>query len=235
MTEEEKALVSLCGDEFRKTFEADKQIRALYAKIRDGTATYKEANDFSVQTGNILAKTFKKKLSSSVLPNGQMSEEMARILMGQRLGDNHDLITEATAEIQNAINLQNGLGIKAIIPAINQSRIDGIIMRLSEGVLFDEIAWILDEQVVNFSQSVVTDMARANVNFQHNIGIQTTVERICVGGCCEWCQRLAGVHNYNSGAMKNSSIWKRHDRCRCEVIPNFAPKMRTKGNAFVAR
>lgn len=58
--------------EFKRTFEADSTIRSLYKKIKDGTATYEDAQSFAVKTGELLADTFKRNLSSEILPDGRI-------------------------------------------------------------------------------------------------------------------------------------------------------------------
>ena len=47
-------LEKVIRDEFSRLFERDKEIEAVYKKIRQGTATYEEAHNFSLAIGKNL-------------------------------------------------------------------------------------------------------------------------------------------------------------------------------------
>ena len=59
--------------------------------------------------------------------------------------NNYDIVTDNAAIVQEILNKNAGMGIKAQVAPVNQSRIDGIIDRLDETEFFDDIKWILDE------------------------------------------------------------------------------------------
>ena len=50
--------------DFNNQFDNSKVIAGLYAKVRDGTATYLEANEFAIEVGDILAGAYQNNLSS---------------------------------------------------------------------------------------------------------------------------------------------------------------------------
>lgn len=65
-----------------------------------------------------------------------------------------------------------------------------------------------------FSRSVVDDTVRANAEFQSGVGLDPVIRRTTAFKCCEWCNRLAGSHEYDEA---DRDVFKRHDNCRCLV------------------
>lgn len=201
-------------EDFQENFDKSKLIRQLYEKVRDGTATYKEANDFALEAGEILANAYKNNLSADVMPDGRMYYNIAQRILSPTLGNNYFLITEVTTQVQKALNDDANLGIKPVIPELNKNRIDGIINRVSDADNFDDIDWILYEPVKNFCQSIVDDAIRENAEFHAKAGLQPKIVRKLVGGCCEWCRALAGTYSYPDVPQ---DVYRRHQRCRCTV------------------
>lgn len=201
--------------DFQSEFDKSKVISELYEKVRDGTATYREANDFAIETGSILASAYQKNLSSNVLPDGKMYYNIAERIIDPTMANNYDLITEVTKQVQQSLNEASGIGMKTITPELNQDRIDGIINRVSNADDFDSISWLLDEAIVNFSQSIVDDSIRENAEFQSKAGLQPVIIRKTSGSCCAWCAALAGRYRYPDEVPHD--VYRRHQRCRCTV------------------
>lgn len=209
----ERLLEIIQGD-FSDRFGKSTRLASLYKRVRDGTATYAEASDFSIEVGNILAKVFKNKLSSAVLPGGRMGEDMADRILNATLANNHQLISDVCERVQSALNDSAGLGLKTQLPPINQERIDGIIKRLVEAEDYDSIAWILDDPIVNFSQAIVDDFVQANAGFQKELGLRPKITRTLAGHACKWCAALAGTYEYGE---EPKDFYRRHENCRCTV------------------
>lgn len=200
--------------DFQTMFDKSEIISKLYAKVRDGTATYKEANDFAVEVGHILSKAYGQNLSSAVLPEGKMFYNIAQRIISPTMAHNYDLISEVTKEVQQSLNSKAGIGIKPMIPELNQDRINGIINRISGEDIFDKVKWILGEPVVNFSQSIVDDSIRVNAEFHGKAGMKPKIVRKIAGNCCEWCKAVAGKYSYPDVPK---DVYRRHQRCRCTV------------------
>lgn len=88
---------------------------------------------------------------------------IAKSVIAPTMANNHDLVADYCEVVQTELNKAARIGIKAIQPELNQDKVDGIINRLSEAV-FEDIKWILQEPVVNFTESVVDDSIEENVN-----------------------------------------------------------------------
>lgn len=206
-------LLSNIQDDFRKLYHENDKVIDIINTINEGRATYNDVYDYAYEIGEILSIAYNQNLSAELLPNGQMYYNIAQKVINPTMTNNYNMVLEASEQVQNELNKKANLGIKAVNPSINQDRIDGIINRISSTENFNDISWILDEPIKNFSQSVVDDYIKANADFHRQSGLHPVIVRKAAGGCCDWCTRLAGVYNYPEDAPKD--IFRRHNYCRC--------------------
>lgn len=199
---------------FSEKFNKSKKIGKILSTIRDGNPTYSEVNELSIVVGDILAEVFQENLSQDILPDGRMYYNIAKRTIEPMMINNYDIVTGNAAIVQEILNRQAGMRIKAQIPPLNQSRIDGIINRLDEAEFFDDIKWILDEPIKNFTQSIVDDVIERNTEFHEGLGLVPSVTRIVQGDCCDWCREVAGTYRYPDIP---DDVYRRHRFCRCTV------------------
>lgn len=211
-------LLALIEKEFdQRTFESVKLKKALQA-LKDKRATYIDVNEFAIEVGEILADVFKLNISAEILPDGKMYFKIADRLLNATLTKNHELITGFGVDVQTELNHAAGMKIKGQAPKINQDRVDGLINKISDAPIFDDVKWLLNEPIVNFSQSIVDTMIKENVEFHAKSGFQPKLRRRVDGSkACEWCQNLAGVYDYPDVP---DDIYRRHKRCKCTVEYN---------------
>lgn len=186
------------------------KIRALANK----EATHQDSNAFAIEVGRLLADAFGSEIVPGVLPDDKMYYNIAKRIIGPSLQYNYNLVGDYARDVQTILNEQAGLSIKGIKPEINQDRIAGIINKISNYDTFDQGKWLLDEPVVNFSQSVVDDTVKANADFQYKAGLRPKIIRTEAGNCCDWCKGLAGVYDYPNVPQ---DVYRRHRFCRCTV------------------
>ena len=209
------SLLKTIQDDFGRMFKKSDIISSLYEKVRNGAATYVEANDFAIEAGRILAEVFQNNISSEVLPDGKLYYNIAKRTVEPMMKNNYDLITDVTDQVQEALNEAADIGIKAITPELNQDRIEGIINKVSSADVYDDVAWVLDEPMINFAQSIVDDAIKANAEFHSKAGLKPKIVRKVAGKCCEWCKNLAGMYSYPDDVPDD--VYRRHQRCRCTV------------------
>lgn len=206
-------LLKQIRDDFIQQIENSPTIKALYEAIQSGNASYIQAEEYAYEVGAALSESFRKHLSSAVLPDGKMYYNIAQSVIRPLLEEDHSIIADAAAQVQNALNKKAGISIKAQPIPVNDDRISGIIDKISDADVFDDVAWVLDEPIKNFSMNVVDETLRANVDFQGKAGLRPRIIRRTKGKCCEWCSRLAGVYDY----PVEREVYQRHERCRCTV------------------
>jgi len=212
------ALLEKLRNAFNEKFNQNKKIKDLYQVIQEGKATYREVNELSIEVGDILAKVFQENLSSDILPDGRMYYNIAKKTVEPMMVNNYNIVIDNGVIVQELLNQKAGMRIKAQVPALNQSRIDGIIDRLDAEEVFDDIKWILDEPVTNFTQAVVDDLVKVNVEFHYNLGLRPKIVRKAAPGCCKWCDALEGEYEYPDDVPDD--VYRRHRFCRCTVEYN---------------
>lgn len=212
--------------DFNAEIRRNKKIQSIQSMIENGTATYQQANEYAIEVGEALARTLKVHIKSDMLPDGKMYYNIAERILNPTLNNNHVIVARISAEIQENMNRSVNLGLIGIQPSVNQPRIDSIINRVVAEEVFDDVAWILQEPIVNFTQSVVDDTIKDNINFQGEAGLSPRIIRSAHGNPpCDWCRSMEGIYKYPNVP---EAVYTRHDRCRCtvEYYPGNAEEIR---------
>lgn len=199
---------------FNNQYMLNSKIAGLQSKIAKGTATYADAQEYAVEVGEMLATSLGRYISAETLPDGTMYHNIASRILNQTLGNNHELIASVSAEVQTSLNRQAGLGIKGIQPQLNQSRIDGLVNKISGTTDFSAVEWLLGEPVVNFSESIVDDSVKQNAEFAAKSGLTAIIKRTAEASACDWCRSLAGTYKYPEVPQE---VFMRHRDCHCKV------------------
>lgn len=207
-------LLKKIRSEFISAIGQSSELKDIEEKIAKGTATYAEVNQYAVEAGNILARAYKNNISSEILPDGKMYYNIADRVIGTTMKEDYDLISDVSMRIQKDLNEAAGIGLNAVAPGMNEDRISGIINRVSAAENYDDVAWILQEPVVNYSQSIVDETIKANAEFHAKAGLTAKIVRRLAGGCCEWCSHLAGTYSYPDVPK---DVYRRHLNCHCTV------------------
>ena len=208
------ALLDAIRADFSARLGGRKRATELLELIQRGAGTYEDANDYSKQVGEALSEAFQANLSSAVLPDGRMYWNIADRVVRPMLEEDHGLVAAAAEQVQTSLNEAAGLCLQAQAVPLNESRVTGILNRLSSAMQYDDIAWILGEPVVNFSQAIIDASVRRNVEFQGKSGLRPRVIRRADPYCCRWCRNLAGSYSYPDVP---DDVYRRHENCRCDV------------------
>jgi len=209
-----------------RTFDNPK-LKMAIQQLRDKLATYRNVNEFAVEIGEILASTLKGQITGDTLPDGKMYYNIAERILNTTMKKNYDLISGYAADVQTELNHKAGLHLKGQKPSLNKDRINGIVNRVSNEDDFSKIKWILDEPIVNFSQSIVDDAIKTNADFHLKAGLSPSIERTATGNPCDWCKAVEGVYNYPDVPK---DVFRRHRHCRCNV--DYDPKTGKRQNVW---
>lgn len=191
---------------------SDPVIRALE---KNKKPTYRDAHRMAQRQGENTSRALSAVLKPDALPDGRMYYNIAERTVRPALIDTYESVSAFCRDVQNYLNETAGLGIEAIIPALNDDRIVGIIDRLCEAERFEDIDWILKDPVINFSQNVATDSVKANAALHKKAGLSPKVTRVLGGDGCEWCRALAGEYDYDDAPP---DVWKQHLKCACYLF-----------------
>ena len=205
-------------------------LKDLLSKLHHSKASYLDANQYAIEIGEILSKALGASLTNETLPDGKMYYNIAQRVLTDVLGRNYELVSDYAEQVQKNLNSEAKIGLAAQVPELNQDRIDGLVNRLASEESFDDVKWLLDDPIVNFSQSIVDDSIRKNAEFHHKVGLSPKIVRRVVGHPCKWCKSLEGSYNYPEVPK---DIYRRHGNCRCTV--DYHPGNGKKQNVHTKR
>ena len=206
-------------ERFERDFGKSEIVRNAFATLKAKKATYKTANEFAIEIGDILSKALGASLSADKLPDGKMYYNIAQRLLTDVLGRNHELVSGYASDVQKNLNDKAKISLKVQVPELNLDRIAGIVNRFSSEENFEDVSWLLGEPIVNFTQSIIDDSIQKNAEFHHRSGLQPEIVRKSYFHCCEWCQEVQGNYKY---PRVPKDVYRRHQHCRC--ILDYDPK-----------
>lgn len=201
---------------FRASVEEDDEIAQILKKIEKRTATHMESQRYAIRIGKHSAESLQDILVPEVLPDGKMYYNIAERTIRPAMELNREMILQTSTEIQEILNANAGIGMKAVEPDANEDRIEGIINRTCAEENFDSIKWILKAPIEAFAQSIVDDFIHANAEAQYRAGLHPKITRTLRGKGCKKCRELAGTYDYPDG-LPEENVFMRHDNCKCLV------------------
>ncbi len=207
-------LISNVNKEFQNNCLKDLGMRKLTEKVLTGTATYEDAYKYAESVGNARAAAFASEISSEVLPDGKMYYNIASRLLGESLTEDHELVSDFAQQVQQAINENAGIRLKAQTADLDESRIKNFIEGVCNADNYDDVKWKMGSPVVTHARSVVDDTVKKNAKFQSKVGIKVKIVRHADSKCCPWCDDLVGEYTYPGVP---SDVFMRHDNCRCSL------------------
>lgn len=218
MNEDIKDVVPHILEEIEKAFgqriRESKIIKEKLRSLENKELSYRDANEFAIELGNILADTFKDKVKTEDLPDGKMYYNIAKRLIEPNMVRNYDLAGDFSRTVQAKLNREAGISIVAQKADLNQDRIDKLVDKISSYDTFDKGKWLLDEPIVNFTQAVVDETIKKNADLHYKSGLSPKIIRKEHGNCCAWCKEIVGTYAYPDVP---EDVYRRHRHCRCTV------------------
>lgn len=207
-------LLKAIQDDFKDRVKTNAKVKRALKAMKSKKATFADANSFAEAIGDELAKSFKNNIKPELLPDERMYYNIAERVVGKSLENNYKLVSEYSADVQTILNKKANLRLKGIKPQYNADKVKGIINRISSEEKYEDISWLLEETVTNFTQSIVDDTIKTNAEFQYKAGLKAKIIRKSTGHCCEWCEEVAGEYEYPDVPK---DVYRRHRFCRCTV------------------
>ena len=231
MSELSQDLIEKITKTFNRSVENNNVIKRISTKIEKGTATIADADRYAEEIGRSLSYALNLWLNGSTLPDGRLYYNIANDVMRAVLGDDYDKIASTTDKIFKIVNDNAGVGLKVVTPELNTDRVEGLIDALSDAEQFDDVKYLTQEPIINFSQAIVDDFVHDNAKLANEAGLKPTITRRVMASCCPWCEALAGTYDYEDAP---DDIYKRHERCRC-VVEYHPTGGRDKQNVWTKR
>ena len=215
MTDIVPELLEKIQKDFQNGVNNNSEITRLRELIRNRKGSYIEAEEISKEIGAELSQAFGNNISSAVLPGGKMHYNIADRTVRPLLEESYNMAAKDAMAVQKLINERSNIALKVQQPEIDSDRVAAIVDSLANADQFDDIAWLLEDPLINFMLSAVTDVVRANFEFHGKAGLNPKITRKAERKCCKWCSNLAGTYSY---PVSNDDVFRRHQRCRCNVM-----------------
>lgn len=210
-------LLKKVQEDYRKRCENDKELARIEALAESGKANGKDTDAYAVRAGELLAAALHDNVSGDVLPDGKMYFNIANRVLPPVLRDNYELVAGMSTRIQQVLNDNAGLHMKALRPDLNEDRVKGLVNLAASADQYEDKRKELEADVVSFSQRISADGFHKNAEFQYTSGFTPKIRREAESGCCEWCQALEGTYDYADVRDTGNDVWRRHRGCRCIV------------------
>ena len=194
---------------------SDPSLMKVSEKIRSGKASLQDVHTYAERLGEDLSKALTSTLTVDNLPNVKLYYNIAERTVIPALEDNYNLINEAAATAQKAIDKKAKIGLGSVQADFPTQRVQGLIDKMTsdDNAPEDVISW-LTEPIINNSEAFVDDFVEANCKFRTKTGLKTRIVRKAEGKCCDWCAALEGSYEYGKAP---DDIYRRHEFCRCTV------------------
>lgn len=210
-------LLKKVQEDYRKRCENDKELARIEALAESGKANGKDTDAYAVRAGELLAAALHDNVSGDVLPDGRMYFNIASRVLPPVLRDNYELVAGMSTRIQQVLNDNAGLHMKALRPDLNEDRVKGLVNLAASADQYEDKRKELEADVVNFSQRISADGFHKNAEFQYTSGLNPKIRREAESGCCKWCQALEGTYDYADVRDTGNDVWRRHRDCKCVV------------------
>ena len=194
--------------------QSDPTVLEILERIDAGTATAQDIQRFAIALGGHESDALLAVLTPDALPDGKLYYNIAERTVRPTIEQAHELFSSAAAQIQQQLNEYAGIGLSPITPKLDEDRVQGIIDKVSDAPLFEDVRWVLNEPIRTLTQSFADDFVRENAEFQFDAGLTPTITRTVAGNCCKWCRSLAGKYAYPDVPQ---DVYRRHAYCRCLV------------------
>lgn len=194
---------------------ADRHCNAARKAIEAGRANHTTAANYAERVGKLMAEALK--------PFGGeldgIDYDTAAATLRPLIYAGCEDVSKLTYAIQELLNKQAGISLKAMKATVNADRVNNLIYKLvGQG---EEGSWMLGADVMgNITRSVVTDSIEANAEFHKEVGLRSYIERDG-SNCCDWCAGMTGRYEYG---QQPDDFFKVHKDCNCTIL--FQPSKR---------
>src|SRR5690625_1305644 len=96
--------------DFNREFNQSQIIKSILKDVEEGKGNYNKANRFAIEVGTILSRVFGRHITPETLPDGRMYFNIADRILNPTLRNNHKIIAELSAEVQEQLNKSINLG-----------------------------------------------------------------------------------------------------------------------------
>ena len=216
------AIVNKIARDFKANINGNTKIRSLQKKLRNSTATYKDANKYAMEVSTALNNALAANLADDALTAAEYRAVVAEVLPSG-LEATYGTVTNYTKSVQTILNKKAEINLKAVVAKIDVGAINLTTKNAVQAAAYSEASGMINHDTMNFAQNITARMMKDNAGFQKNVGYDVKVERVYddVGlrnGTqeCKFCKEREGEWDYKDAL--ELGVFARHPGCGCTII-----------------
>lgn len=195
--------------ELDKRLSADKRLAAIAEKISAGKADFSDTARYSQIVSHIMGEVISQHIGEITVPLGK------QMVCKELLRDHYKAINEVLGNVQASVDDKLGIHLNPVKAPFPTERVDTAAHSLEDSTVPQEtIERRARSTTENIANSMHDDYIKENAKTRTQAGLKCYLVRDAGGGCCKWCQALAGRYDY---ATAPDDIFRRHDNCTCTV------------------
>lgn len=197
-------------------------------KIRNGEGTYKDLYAYSAA----MSAHVKNGITAILRKHGETNLEMSASFLTELEGllgseilkpifENYhgSLINLSSSKMQQDLKVLS-LGLKPIKTEVTYTRIYDLLKPFDDATELKQVFdYLAGERIEQFYNASLDEFIQENAAFQYEAGLKTVLVRSASGNCCEFCNNLEGVYEYDGtpecGTGEN--VFARHTGCTCTI------------------
>jgi len=195
-------------------------------KLESKNATFRDADLYAVEVGNLLVESMMQVLDLDELPNQKMYYNIAQKTIGQSLEDAYGIVSNTTCMIVEEMNDKAGINLKAVQGKANSYKQNQILNSACNATNNEQLHSAIDKSVLNYVQAAADDTKKANAEFQRKAGMEVKVSRTYdqiglrrktkYAEKCSWCLKRCGKDVTYKKAL-SMGMFERHEGCGCII------------------
>lgn len=206
-------------ESFIRSFSRNDRIKRLLNRIDEETATFADLWEFSRLVGTLGSRAATARAEQLLVvadPYNQIMDYLRTCC--------YEPVADYAVQTQQIRNEARGIGLKAQKADFDANRASGIAHNVANAEDVEEIKKMLGPSLEGFTDKTIPDTIKKNGRFLSDAGVSTKVIRIADPTCCDWCQEIAGVYDYEDVKRTGSDVWLIHDNCKCSIELDYGYK-----------
>lgn len=189
----------------------DSEIHKILQKVEKNIATHLDGQQYAIRLGQNTADVIITNLLDGLeIPDYYKLEDTIMPL----LKNDHELVNNLAARIQQTLYEKANLGLNPIKPALEEERAEDLINAISDAKDIVKARKLVDSSLVDLVQHFDDKFIEDNASQEYKAGLKPKIRRMLAGGSCDWCRALAGTYDYPNIPK---DVYRRHQNCRCVV------------------
>ena len=169
-------IIEAIAKDFSLGCRKSKKLVSLYKKMAAGKATYLDADQYALETAQVLGSTLHKHLGVETISGAEYKEIISSVLP-EGLHGIHESVATYAQTIQNGINKRAGLGVQAVKAQFEPEKAREIVTKAVSVETFTEAEGAVKVDTMNFAQNAATKTMKDNAQLSEDLGYEVTVDR----------------------------------------------------------